>query len=104
MTSITTAMMPTILSILSFLFAARYLLLGISLTIIVSLQWTAYRRLSNFKGPFWAGITNFWLARRVYLRQTHTDLFHASLKYGFVLTIRRGKHRTNTTTQVNSSA
>jgi CDP-diglyceride synthetase len=81
MTAIITAIMSTIVSTLTLLFTARYLL-AIFLTIIVSLRWITYRRLSNFKGPFWAGITNLWLARLVYLRKPHADLFHASQKYG----------------------
>lgn len=45
-------------------------------------QWQSYRRLSQFKGPLWAGLTSLWLARSVSRRQAHLDLYEVYLQYG----------------------
>lgn len=44
---------------------------------IVSLavqKYLTYRRLSHFKGPFWAAWTELWLARVTWLSRIHTEL------------------------------
>lgn len=61
---------------------ARYLIPALLLAIFAGFQWASYRRLSNFKGPFWAGWTNLWMLKSVYLRGQHMDLYNVSQRYG----------------------
>lgn len=39
------------------------ILFSIVLVIITSQQYMSWRRLSQFRGPFWASITNLWMAK-----------------------------------------
>lgn len=74
--------MTVISVIFGILFNVRYLLVALFLGAYVWAQCTSYYRLSNFRGPFWASITNLWMVRSVYLRRAHLDLYHAYQKYG----------------------
>lgn len=69
-------------SIIEALFASKYVVLVLFLAIITALQFKSYNRLSNFKGPFWAGMTNMWMAKSVYYRNAHLDLFRVHQNYG----------------------
>ena len=70
-------------SMLDVLFNFKYLLLiSFLLGVVVLVEWISYNRLSNFKGPFWASVTNLWMAKSVYYRNAHLDLFHAYQEYG----------------------
>lgn len=67
---------------LSALSDAKYALLVLIVGFFLLQQWQSYRRLAQFKGPYWAGITNLWLARSVSRRRAHLDLFETFLQYG----------------------
>jgi hypothetical protein len=70
-------------SMLDVLFTFKYLLVVLFLLgVVVLVEGTSYNRLSNFKGPFWASVTNLWMAKSVYYRNAHLDLFHVYQKYG----------------------
>jgi hypothetical protein len=73
--------MTMTVSIIDFLYAARYLL-GLLFGTILWKQWSSYRRLSQFKGPFWASITNLWMADMVSRKRQHMDLFEVHQRYG----------------------
>jgi hypothetical protein len=67
---------------LSVISDTKYPLLVLVVGFFALQQWQSYRRLAQFKGPFWAGITNLWLARSVSRRRAHLDLFETFLQYG----------------------
>jgi len=69
-------------SVLSILYDAKYFALVPLVVYVLWQQWQSHRRLSQFKGPFWAGITNLWLARSVSRKRAHLDLYEAYLQYG----------------------
>lgn len=60
----------------------KYLALAVVVIVFLGYQWTSYSRLSNFKGPSWAAITNLWMFKCVYLRRAHLDLYQVSQRYG----------------------
>jgi hypothetical protein len=70
--------------IFDFLFTVRYVLLALLVSVLSGLQLASYRRLSNFRGPFWASVSNLWMLKSVYLRKAHLDLYHAYQKYGLI--------------------
>lgn len=69
-------------SVLAVLSDAKYPVLVIFVIYFVFQQWQSYQRLSSFPGPFWAGLTNLWLARSVSRRRAHQDLYEVYLQYG----------------------
>ena len=69
-------------AVLAILSDAKYLTLVLFIVYVLWQQWQSYRRLSQFKGPLWAGITNLWLARSVSRKRAHLDLYEAYLQYG----------------------
>ena len=69
-------------SVLAVLSDVKYPVLVIFVVYFVFQQWQSYRRLSSFPGPFWASLTNLWLARSVSRRRAHQDLYEVYLQYG----------------------
>jgi hypothetical protein len=63
----------------------KYPLLGLFVVYVLFQQWQSYRRLSQFKGPFWAGLTSLWLARSVSRRRAHLDLYEVHQQYGALI-------------------
>jgi len=60
-------------------------LAGISLTLVfISLirRLLAWHRLRQFKGPFWAAFSRWWMIRKVGGGRTHLDLREVNEKYG----------------------
>jgi hypothetical protein len=75
-------MSATSSSALDFVYAASYPVLALFFGILLFQQLQSYRRLSNFNGPFWAGLTSLWVARSVSRRRAHLDLYDVYLQYG----------------------
>lgn len=64
------------------LYAVKYELLTLVASIVIWQQWRSWHRLSNFKGPFLASLSNLWMANSIAHRRAHLDLFEVSEKYG----------------------
>jgi len=58
------------------------ILVATVLGIVIFQQYMSWRRLSQFRGPFWASVTNLWMANSIAHRRPHLDLFEVSQKYG----------------------
>jgi hypothetical protein len=54
-------------------------------------QWVSYHRLAKFKGPFWASVTNLWMARNMVSGEIHKKVSSTMEEYG--------GHRSNNLTQ-----
>lgn len=63
------------------LYAARYQIL-LLFGFIFWRQWSSYRRLAKFKGPFVAQFTNLWMANAVASKRQHLELYEVYEKYG----------------------
>lgn len=64
-------------------FSKLLVLLAISSIAYLTVStYVAWRKLRDFKGPFWAGLTNVWLAWTISLRQTHLAYADVCKKYG----------------------
>lgn len=74
--------MSTFVAVIELLYSARYLVGLLVAANFIWQQWVSYRRLSQFKGPFWASLTNFWMVNSVLNRRQHLDLFDVSNEYG----------------------
>ena len=74
--------MATAFQVLQSAYEVRYHVLGLLVSYILYLQWASYRRLAQFRGPFWASLTNLWMAQSISKRKSHLDLFEVSEKYG----------------------
>jgi hypothetical protein len=84
--------MSTSTAILELIYSTRYQILALLVGSVIWQQWASYRRLSQFKGPFWASLTNLWMANSVVNRKQHLDLFEVSKKYGLIsITLRHTK-------------
>lgn len=70
--------------VFSVLSDVKYPVVVLFVLFVLFQQWRSYRRLSQFKGPFWAGITSLWMARSVSRRRAHLDLYETYLQYGTV--------------------
>lgn len=73
-------------SVLELLWATRYQCLTLLVGLLLFQQWISWRRLSQFRGPFWASFTNLWMANSIAQRRAHLDLFEVSQEYGSVST------------------
>jgi hypothetical protein len=73
--------MPTSIIILESFYTAKYLI-PLLVSVVAWQSWNSWYRLSQFRGPFWASVTNLWMANSVAHRRAHLDLFDVSEKYG----------------------
>lgn len=75
-------MSPSISSAFDLIYTAGYPLFAVFFGAVLVQQWLSYRRLSDFKGPFWASWTSLWLVGIVNRRKTHLELYETYLQYG----------------------
>ena len=66
-------------------YAARFYLVLLAVSVYGLKSYSSYRRLAHIKGPFLAGWSNFWLVRTVYNLNTHQELYEVNKKYGVAL-------------------
>jgi hypothetical protein len=54
----------------------------ISLVSFVVQKYVVYRRLAQFRGPFWASFTELWVVRVTFQSRVHTAMRELSETYG----------------------
>lgn len=70
------------MSLLTQLYAVRWLLLTAALVLYVVHKYRRYKRLQHFDGPFGAGLSEFWHVKTILRQDTHLIYKAVNEKYG----------------------
>ena len=72
----------TISAVVGVLFTSRWYLVAVAVAVYAIKLYRDYDRLKDFKGPWVAPWTSFWLVRAAGGLQTHAELYEVCKKYG----------------------